>query len=124
MKAADGVDSVSFYSTLKDPNKIDRDPIVMHSIGGLFAIRQGKWKLCFCGGSGGWSAPRKAKKGQPKWQLFDIEADPAETTNLYNEHPEKVQAMHALMVKYIEDGRSTPGASQSNDVEIKLLKEK
>lgn len=124
VKAADGVDSVSFYSTLKDPNKIDRDPIVMHSIGGLFAIRQGKWKLCFCGGSGGWSAPRKAKKGQPKWQLFDIEADPAETTNLYNEHPEKVQAMHALMVKYIEDGRSTPGASQSNDVEIKLLKEK
>jgi arylsulfatase A len=123
-KATEGVDSVSFYPTLEDPVKVDRAPIVMHSIGGMFAIRQGRWKLCFCGGSGGWSAPKKAKKGDPKWQLFDLEADPAETTNLYTENPEKVEQLHVLMKQYIQQGRSTPGPAQKNDAKIVLIKEK
>lgn len=122
--ATDGVDSVSFYPTLKDASKTERDAIVMHSINGMFAIRQGKWKLSFCGGSGGWSKPRKAEKGQPKWQLYDLEADLEEKNNLFEKHPEKVKALHDLMVEYIEQGRSTPGAAQSNDVDVVLIKEK
>ena len=120
---ASGVDSVSFFETLKDPSKTERDAIVMHSINGAFAIRQGDWKLCFCGGSGGWSAPRRAAKTAPKWQLFNLKNDPAEAKNLYTENSEKVEELHALMVKYIADGRSTEGAKQKNDVEITLDKE-
>ena len=32
IRPEDGVDSVSFYETLKDPNKTERSAIVMHSI--------------------------------------------------------------------------------------------
>lgn len=121
----EGVDSVSFLSTLHDPSVETlqtRSAIVMHSIGGYFAIREGNWKLCFCGGSGGWSQPLKAPEGAPKWQLFNLQEDPAEETNLYLENPEKVKALHLLMKSYIAEGRSTPGAAQQNDAEIILEK--
>ncbi|MFD2158458.1 arylsulfatase [Rubritalea tangerina] len=117
----DGVDSVSFLPTLKDASQVDRGAIVMHSINGSFAIRQGRWKLCFCGGSGGWSAPRKAPEGAPKWQLFDLDADPGEKVNVYESQPEVVQGLHDLMVQYIEDGRSTEGKKVQNDVEVEFL---
>ncbi|MEM7145212.1 MAG: arylsulfatase [Verrucomicrobiota bacterium] len=70
LKAEEGVDSVSFLGTLKDGSQTARDAIVHHSIGGYFAIREGKWKLCFCPGSGGWSAPRPGKEpeGSPPVQ--------------------------------------------------------
>ncbi|MFC5051060.1 arylsulfatase [Rubritalea spongiae] len=121
VKPSDGVDSVSFYETLKDPTKVERDAIVMHSISGDFAIRKGKWKLCFCSGSGGWTKPRKAPAGEPKWQLFDLDADPTEQKNLYQENPEVVNELHELMLGYIENGRSTPGAKQENDVPVKFV---
>jgi arylsulfatase A len=35
-----------------------REAVAHHSIFGFFAIRQGKWKLEFCPGSGGWSSPQ------------------------------------------------------------------
>ena len=120
---ADGVDSISFLETLKDPSKTERSAIVMHSISGAFAIRDGDWKLCFCGGSGGWSAPKKAPKGAPKWQLYNLKNDPAEKTNLYKDNPEKVKELHTLMLKYIADGRSTKGVAQKNDANIVLDKE-
>ncbi len=58
VKSSEGVDSVSFLATLKDPAQTERDAIVSHSIGGAFAIRQGYWKLILRKGSGGWNAPR------------------------------------------------------------------
>ena len=87
------------------------------TIAGAFAIRRGKWKLCLCKGSGGWSAPRpgKAPKDAPPVQLFDLEADPAEKNNLAPSHPELVAELTALMQKYVDDGRSTPGPKQAND---------
>jgi arylsulfatase A len=111
------VDSVSFLPTLKDAAVVDRDAVVHHSIQGAFAIRRGKWKLCLCKGSGGWSAPRpgKAPKGAPAVQLFDLQVDPAEENNLALENPELVTELTELMQKYVDDGRSTPGAKQQND---------
>jgi arylsulfatase A-like enzyme len=112
-----GVDSVSFLPTLKDASATERSAIVNHSIGGAFAIREGKWKLCLCPGSGGWSAPRPGKeaKDAPRVQLFDLESDPAEQTNLAPEMPEKVKELTALLEGYADKGRSTPGPDQDND---------
>ncbi|NWK55259.1 arylsulfatase [Verrucomicrobiaceae bacterium N1E253] len=120
-----GVDSVSFLPSLKNPKLVDRSAIVMHSATGSFAIRQGDWKLCFCGGSAGWSKPAQAPPGAPKWQLYNLKDDLAETKNLYDEHPERVKELHSLMLEYITNGRSTPGPKQANDVKgVSLGKEK
>ena len=42
-----------------------------------------------------------------------------ETKNLAAARPEKVAEMKALLETLITDGRSTPGAKQPNDVEVK-----
>ncbi len=105
-----------------------REAVVHHSINGSFAIRQGKWKLVFCPGSGGWSIPRgRGVSGDPskladhEWvQLFDLEVDPAELNNLSGQYPEVVEQLTLLARKYIDEGRSTPGAKQQNNGETHL----
>ena len=72
-------DGVSFLPALFG-NKIlgEREAVVHHSCNGKFAIRKGKWKLIFCSGSGGWSAPKDAiatQMGLPKVQLYNMDTD-------------------------------------------------
>ena len=100
-----------------------REATIHHSINGSFAIRKGNWKLCFCPGSGGWSAPRpaQAKKNKlPSTQLFDLTADLAEQNNLVAENPAKVKELTRLLRSTIENGRSTPGKKQENDRQVEL----
>lgn len=93
-----------------------REAIVHHSIDGSFSIRQGRWKLELCPGSGGWSDPKPGQEpvGAPDIQLYDLEADIGERRNVWNRHPEVVRSLQALLKRYIEEGRSTPGKPQSN----------
>ena len=67
-------------------------------------------------GSGGWGTG--GDQSQPV-QLYDLTHDLGETNNLAAAMPEKVTEMKALLEKLITDGRSTPGAQQKNDVEVK-----
>ncbi len=121
-----GEDSVSFLPALL--GKADhplREALVHHSINGRFAIRQGRWKLELCSGSGGWSKPgdpEAAQQGLPSVQLYDMVEDIGEEKNLQAEHPELVEKMTALLTRYVNDGRSTPGASQKNDADVKIVK--
>ena len=103
-----------------------REATVHHSVGGNFSIRQGKWKLIFCPGSGGWSypKPKEARKaGLPFFQLYDLESDEGEKENLVEQHPEVVDRLTKLMEKYIREGRSTPGSPQQNEGETPFLAE-
>jgi arylsulfatase A-like enzyme len=123
-----GEDSVSLLPALLHPGLQAplREAVVHHSINGSFAIRQGSWKLELCSGSGGWSAPRPgtaAAKALPAVQLYDLTSDVSERENVQAEHPEIVARLTELLKKYIEDGRSTPGPAQKNDVPIKLWKD-
>jgi arylsulfatase A len=121
-------DSVSILPILKGSAKGPvRKAVVHHSINGSFSLRQGPWKMVFCPGSGGWSDPRppgkagEAKKPESGWfQLFDLEADPAEQHNLIAMHPETARRMTQRMQQYIDDGRSTPGAPQENNGKTEL----
>lgn len=95
-----------------------REATVHHSVNGSFAIRQGKWKLELCPGSGGWSFPKPEEArqmGLPPVQLYDLENDIGETTNLFQEHPDVVERLKKLLAQYIRNGRSTPGMLQQND---------
>ena len=91
-----------------------------HSGDGSFSIRDQRWKLVFCGGSGGWSFPELPKDAaylatQPPMQLYDMQNDISETKNVVEQHPDIVKKLTTVMKEYILNGRSTPGAKQSND---------
>jgi len=125
LPAAAGEDSVSILPLL-DGSGDDpvRQATVHHSVNGSFAIRRGRWKLCFCPGSGGWSHPRPPRARQdklPAVQLFDLSKDVAESENLSEEHPEVVSELSALMQRYIDRGRSTPGKPQTNDRSVQFV---
>jgi arylsulfatase A-like enzyme len=87
-----------------------REAVVHHSGSGVFAIRQGKWKLVLGLGSGGFSKPKsvKPKPDGPKGQLYNIQEDLAESRNLWNEHPEIVERLTKLLEKYKQQGYSRP----------------
>ena len=114
-----GEDSVSMLpallGTAARPARLD---IVHHSANGVFAIRQGTWKLEFCAGSGGWSEPKDPeaeRMGLPPLQLYDLTVDVGEQTNVQDQHPDVVKRLTDLLKKYVSDGRSTPGARQENE---------
>ncbi len=83
----------------------ERAPVIHHSLDGMFAIREGKWKLVLGNGSGG----RERPKGQPfkrPYALFDLEADPGETKDLIDARPEVAQRLEAAALA-IRDGGSS-----------------
>lgn len=87
-----------------------RESIIHHSLGGYFAIRKGKWKLTTALGSGGFTDPRVESPvaGQPASTLYDLDKDPEEKANLYDENPEIVKQLTALLVKIQHQGYSRP----------------
>ncbi len=121
LKDNEGEDSFSILPLFTDANSdgYSRKEIVHHSINGSFAIRKGKWKMIFCPDSGGWSKPlpnSDLAKSLPKYQLYDLEKDPSEIQNLYENNPEIAIELEQLMIKIIKNGRSTVGENQKNDM--------
>jgi len=111
-------DSYSLYPLMSSNADGEYDTnraLIHHSFTGYMAIRQGKWKLNMLRGSGGSLEPKLIipKEGEAKYELYDIENDPEESTNLYFEHPEIVKALEARITEMITTGRSTDGTPQS-----------
>ncbi|HEX5025588.1 MAG TPA: arylsulfatase [Agriterribacter sp.] len=122
-----GEDSYDLMPLLAENSKqvFTRPATVHHSINGSFSIRQGKWKLELCAGSGGWSypVPKKAEELKlPPIQLYDLETDIAEQKNIAEQHPDVVDKLTALLQQYVDDGRSTPGKREKNDVPVAIRK--
>lgn len=122
LKDSEGEDSYNILPLLLNEKEGDviREATVHHSINGDFTIRKGEWKLLLSPSSGGWSFPKPGTddeviKTLPLIQLYNMKTDPAEKNNVYAEHPEVVKELKDLMIKYVKEGRSTPGASQKND---------
>jgi len=80
-----------------------REAVIHHSGGGVFAVRQGKWKLILgTKGSGADRPPKPHFRGQ----LYDLYNDPYEKDNLWYRHQEVIKRLAKLLEKYKEQGYS------------------
>ncbi|MBX3733663.1 MAG: arylsulfatase [Verrucomicrobiae bacterium] len=86
-------DSVSFLPVLRGDVVGVRDSLVLHSIHGTFALREGDWKLIEGSGSGGWSPGEDAHPVQ----LFHLREDPGETNNLAAAESQRVAALRSRL---------------------------
>ncbi len=100
-----GEDSFSLLPLLRGEDRPVREHAVSCSAQGVQGVRKGSWKLV-C------AAPP---------QLYNLTEDLGETQDLAAAQPERVKELLALREKLITEGRSTPGETQRNDVEVRRL---
>ncbi|GAB5518538.1 MAG: hypothetical protein RhofKO_07890 [Rhodothermales bacterium] len=105
--APDSYDQSPLFTS---PDQSIREHGVMHSSQGVFAIRQGRWKLIRGLGSGGFTQPvsETPSPNGPTVQLYHLDDDPAETNNLALERPEVVAELSNLLDQQIRQGHSQP----------------
>ncbi len=83
-----------------------REATVLHNAEGVFAIRQGPWKLIE---ERTWNDNvRSLWRTEATNQLYNLNDDPAETTNVWEKHPDVAARLRALLKKYRDEGRSRP----------------
>ena len=97
-----GEDSFSLVPLLKGVDRPIRTGAVNTASNGTPSFRAGAWKY--------------VAAAEP--ELYNLDEDLAETTNVAAQHPERVKAMRAAFEQVIRAGRSTPGAPQKNDVTV------
>jgi arylsulfatase A-like enzyme len=81
------LDGIDVWQALAAGQASPRQGMVYNVDPGLGAVRDGKWKLV-------WNAMLP-----PKVELFDLEADPSETSDLSASHPEKVAELQERVVE-------------------------
>ena len=75
-------DSFSFLKYATQPTaKSTRPPVIHHTSAGMFAIRDGKWKL--------------VSYFNKPWELYDLDVDRSERNDLAANHPEIVSRLDA-----------------------------
>ena len=92
-------DAVNQWPVLRGEDVEPRSLALFEASGERDLIRAGNWKLIPWRGSGGFTKPRivKPAPGEPAGQLYDLAADPDETTNLYADRPDKVAELTAAL---------------------------
>lgn len=100
-----GEDSASLVGLLRGTATARGAPVIHHSAAGMFAIRDGRWKLVLGNGSGGRAQPKGKPFGQP-YALFDLQADPSETEDLADRHPDVVRDLTTAFERMRKAGRS------------------
>ncbi len=114
--ATDSFDMLPAMLGRQDPRNSIRPHLLTQSFRGEFQIRQGKWKYLDHKGSGGNNYDRGAMKKyalaetepEAPGQLYDLQKDPGETTNLFFKESAKRKQLQALLKKLKETGRSAP----------------
>lgn len=139
LKSSQAPDSVSLLPLLKNPRaEAVRKNLVFRSTH-AFAFRSGQWKLLLCPGSGcagrygntpptgkAWKdavrkfgrAPKTPREFEaaPFVQFYNLENDVGESKNRAGTFPKRVQTLVRELRRQVSAGRSTPGATLSNDV--------
>jgi arylsulfatase A-like enzyme len=105
-QAEDSLSQRSAWTGVADAPQARRT-LVHHSGNGVFAIREGRWKLILGRNSGGFTQ-YKPPADAPAGQLFDLVANPSEQQNRYAERPEIVARLTARLERERE-GRAQDG---------------
>jgi arylsulfatase A len=104
-------DSFSFAPLLSGESaQPPRGMLVHHSVEGMYALRKGRWKMILGSGPGGFQSDQLSPPqddGLPG-QLYDMENDWRETSNLWDEKPGIVAEMKQELQAIIDAGRSRP----------------
>ncbi len=110
-------DSVSLLPLLLGETQTRGTPIVHHSKDGMFALRDGRWKLVFGNGYGGDHGSNPGVPFGTPWRLFDLEQDPGERTSVAEDNPEIMTRMESTLerIRAAEDG------ALSSDATLKSL---
>ena len=82
-----------------------RPPVIHHSSAGMFAIRDGRWKLVAGNGSGGREKP-SGKPFERPYQLYDLQADRSEQRNVYDSNPTVALRLERELDRIRSSGRS------------------
>ena len=99
-------DSLSLLPLLRGETEMRGTPVVHHSRSGMFALRDGYWKLVFGNGDGGANGTRTGEPFGRPWRLFDLERDHKEQTNVATDNPQVMARMEAELerIRAAEDG--------------------
>lgn len=86
-----------------------RPDLIVHSAAGTFAIRDGRWKYI----EGGHHPDTKPgalrlRAAEFRPQLYDLRADPAESTDVAAKYPQEVERLQALLDGYRQAHHSRP----------------
>jgi alpha-L-fucosidase 2 len=109
-----GEDSYSFLTAALGRTPTPRAPVVNHSANGVFALRDGPWKMVFGSGSGGREQPR-GKPFERPYMLFNLDTDPGETDNCIDRHPEIAARLEAALERVRRQGREIQVATDGDD---------
>ena len=108
-----GPDSFDISSQLfqgDDSDPIPRAPLIHHSFDGMYAIRQGDWKLIEGLGSGGFTQPARLGEGTEfAYQLYHLGKDPGESSNVAAKYPSIVEDL-ARQLDEIRDAAFSRGS--------------
>lgn len=114
--ATDSFDMLPAMIGTQEKGKSIRPHLLTQSFRGEFQIRKGKWKYLDHQGSGGNKYDRPPMNQyalsdsapDAPGQLYDLEKDPGETTNLYYTEEAKRKELKALLEHLKSSGRSAP----------------
>jgi arylsulfatase A-like enzyme len=118
-RVIDGCDQGALLTGASE--KSARDTFLYYTGDQLRAVRQGRWKLFLNKGAA------KNAPAQDKSELYDLEADLGETTNVAAAHPDVVRQLSELAAKALEDigEGNRPGKNARLDADVsKALQEK
>lgn len=107
-------DSYNFLPVLQemDYHSPLREATVQNTYSGMWGLRKGKWFYINQPSGEVSKMPESFKKlrGYTDFStegvLFDLETDPGQRKNLYDQHPEKVAEMEKILQRYREEGHS------------------
>jgi len=116
-----GEDSFSFLGEMtgEKPKRPQRESVIVDATSGMFGIRRGSWKFIAGQHGGGvhWDEKKYIQMQPHNWlyendpnnppgQLYDLDEDPGERSNLYYSHPEIVTELKAELREIQYGGRS------------------